>query len=300
MPRRLTGALGSVAVCSGWSVIRVPFEVSQQAVPPVVRAVPAANRVRRCPAHRPFGPSTESTRSSDRRNIRAFSHVKEVRLKHRRPMSLVGRQRIVGRFVRFARAPVRMWSGPQMSCGIAGTMLMLVPSKYPSDPERDLMTVDSFDACANELMSFIRTHEADLHLAGGEGRAGAGATRAHAARRHRRARTGPALGARRDALPRPLHGQPPTGRVGVVRLGGAGAGRRRPAGVPGTGRPTKGDACCCANMDARRAMLRDLMTDWSEDERLDFARLLGQLNKSLVRRQERALPPVGAGVGEPS
>ena len=36
-----------------------------------------------------------------------------------------------------------------------------------------------------------------------------------------------------------------------------------------------------ANMAARRAKLAELLTDWTEDDRRDFARLLGQLNVNL-------------------
>jgi DNA-binding MarR family transcriptional regulator len=38
-----------------------------------------------------------------------------------------------------------------------------------------------------------------------------------------------------------------------------------------------------ANMAARRALLGELLTDWSEDDRRDFARLLGQLNVNLQK-----------------
>jgi DNA-binding MarR family transcriptional regulator len=39
-----------------------------------------------------------------------------------------------------------------------------------------------------------------------------------------------------------------------------------------------------ANLAARRDLLKDLLTDWSEGERLEFARLLGLLNKTLEQR----------------
>lgn len=39
-----------------------------------------------------------------------------------------------------------------------------------------------------------------------------------------------------------------------------------------------------ANLAARRALLKDLLTDWSEQDRLDFAHLLGRLNKTLEQR----------------
>lgn len=161
------------------------------------------------------------------------------------------------------------------------------------------MTVDSFDACANELMSFVRTTKristlpvvkdapalerpALMLLAGTVER-------------------GPV---RPSVLAETLYLDLSTVSRQLAALESSGwvvrerdADDRRAFLVRAT---DEGRRVLCANMDARRAMLRDLMTDWSEDERLDFARLLGRLNKTLVRRQERALPPVGAGVGEPS
>lgn len=48
-----------------------------------------------------------------------------------------------------------------------------------------------------------------------------------------------------------------------------------------------------ANLAARKALLSELLIDWSEDERQEFARLLGRLNKTLERRS-RTAPQSGA------
>jgi len=39
------------------------------------------------------------------------------------------------------------------------------------------------------------------------------------------------------------------------------------------------------NLQARRGLMRELFADWSETDRLELARLLGQLNKSLDESQ---------------
>jgi len=43
-----------------------------------------------------------------------------------------------------------------------------------------------------------------------------------------------------------------------------------------------------ANLAARRALISELLTDWSDDEREEFARLLGRLNKTLERHPATA------------
>jgi DNA-binding MarR family transcriptional regulator len=48
------------------------------------------------------------------------------------------------------------------------------------------------------------------------------------------------------------------------------------------------------NVAARRAMLRELLAEWSEAELQEFTRLLGQLNKSLERRHAQASTTTGA------
>lgn len=54
-----------------------------------------------------------------------------------------------------------------------------------------------------------------------------------------------------------------------------------------------------ANLAARRALLMDVLTDWSEEERLEFARLLGSLNENLERRgHARGCPAPSARQGD--
>jgi DNA-binding MarR family transcriptional regulator len=57
----------------------------------------------------------------------------------------------------------------------------------------------------------------------------------------------------------------------------------------------EGQRVLAANLAARRALLKDLLTDWSEDERLEFARLLGLLNKTLEQRNGGSCLPARAG-----
>jgi DNA-binding MarR family transcriptional regulator len=45
------------------------------------------------------------------------------------------------------------------------------------------------------------------------------------------------------------------------------------------------------NLAARRALLRELLTDWSEAERMEFAQLLGRLNKTFDAHS--GIPPQG-------
>jgi DNA-binding MarR family transcriptional regulator len=44
----------------------------------------------------------------------------------------------------------------------------------------------------------------------------------------------------------------------------------------------EGNEVLQANLAARRALLAGLLTDWTDDERLEFARLLGRLNQSFT------------------
>lgn len=146
------------------------------------------------------------------------------------------------------------------------------------------MTGDSFDACANELMAFVR---ATKRLAN---------------------------------VPPPVEGGPALERPALALLyvtSECGAARpselaervqidlstasRQLAGLESSGWITRerdpddrraflvrateeGRRVLELNMAARRAMLRDLLDDWSEPERLEFARLLGRLNTTLARR----------------
>jgi len=161
------------------------------------------------------------------------------------------------------------------------------------------MSVDSFDACANELMAFVRATKRISHVPVVEG--------------------GPAL--ERPALML-LYGATERGPVRPSTLAETlfldlSTVSRQLAALESSGwvmrerdpddrraflvRATdEGRRVLHANLAARRAILRELLTDWSEEERLEFASLLGRLNKTLERRQQPAMPGVGAGVGEQS
>jgi DNA-binding MarR family transcriptional regulator len=160
------------------------------------------------------------------------------------------------------------------------------------------MTVDSFDACANELMTFVRTTRRINTVA--VVKDGPALERPALMLLAGTAERGPV---RPSVLAETLFLDLSTVSRQLAALEASGwVARERD---PDDRRAflvrltDEGRRVLCLNMDARRAMLRELLTDWSEDERLDFALLLGRLNKTLQRRQEPACP-VGAGIGEQS
>ena len=153
------------------------------------------------------------------------------------------------------------------------------------------MTTDSFDACANELISFVRGTKRLGHVPVTDG----------PALEH------PALmlllGSAEHGPVRPsvladvlyLDLSTVSRQLGTLEASGWVARERDPddrraflVRITDEGRRVLG-----ANLAARRALLKDLLTDWSEDERLEFARLLGLLNKTL-ERHSHGCPAPGA------
>jgi DNA-binding MarR family transcriptional regulator len=142
--------------------------------------------------------------------------------------------------------------------------------------------VDSFEACTNELISFVR----------GVKRLGPAPTLSEAPALERPAlillfmlgEHGPT---RPSALAEKIHIDLSTVSRQLASLEASGwvarerdQGDRRALLVRLS---DEGRRVLDANLAARRAFLRELLTDWSEAERQEFARLLGRLNTTLDR-----------------
>jgi DNA-binding MarR family transcriptional regulator len=139
--------------------------------------------------------------------------------------------------------------------------------------------VDSFELCTNELVAFIRGMKRLAPLPAGS--AGPSLERPALMVMFVLAEHGPI---RPSSLADRIH----------VDLSTA---SRQLAGLEATGWVTRekdpadrraqlvrlseeGDRVLRANLAARRSLLRELLTDWTEAERTEFARLLGRLNKT--------------------
>jgi DNA-binding MarR family transcriptional regulator len=144
------------------------------------------------------------------------------------------------------------------------------------------VTVDSFDACANELISFVRATKRLAHVPVVDGPL------------LERPAFMLLIGATEHGPVRPstlaevlyLDLSTVSRQLAALETSGWIARDRDPddrraflVRITDEGRQVLG-----VNLAARRAVLKDLLTDWSEDERMEFARLLGLLNKTLEQR----------------
>lgn len=144
------------------------------------------------------------------------------------------------------------------------------------------MTVDSFEACTNELISFVRATKRLSHVPVPDGPA---LERPALMLLFGTAEHGPV---RPSFLAEQLTLDLSTVSRQLTALESSGwlarerdPDDRRAFLVRIT---PEGKRVLDLNLAARRALLRELITDWSEHERLEFARLLGLLNKSLQQR----------------
>ncbi len=142
--------------------------------------------------------------------------------------------------------------------------------------------MDSFDACTNELISFVRATKRLAHVPVTEGPA---LDRPALMLLYGTVEHGPV---RPSALADSLHLDLSTVSRQLATLETSGwvvrerdPDDRRAFLVRAT---DEGQQVLAVNLAARRDMLKDLLIDWSEDERMEFARLLGLLNASLEKR----------------
>jgi DNA-binding MarR family transcriptional regulator len=149
--------------------------------------------------------------------------------------------------------------------------------------------MDSFEACTNELISFVRAAKRLTHVPVDDGPA---LDRPALMLLFGAVEHGPV---RPSALADSLHLDLSTVSRQVAGLENSGwvarerdPDDRRAFLVRAT---DEGRRVLSANLAARRALLKDLLTDWSEGERLEFARLLGLLNKTLEQRGHAPVCP---------
>jgi len=155
------------------------------------------------------------------------------------------------------------------------------------------MTADSFDACANELISFVRGTKRLAHVPVTDGPV---LERPALMLLIGAAERGPV---RPSVLAEVLYLDLSTvsRQLAALETSGWVARERDPDDRRAflVRITDQGRRVLDANLAARRALLKDLLTDWSEDERLEFARLLGLLNKTLEQHSHgRACPAPGA------
>jgi len=151
------------------------------------------------------------------------------------------------------------------------------------------MAIDSFDACTNELMSFVpATKRLAPTVAVTDGPA---LERPALILLYRIVENGPM---RPSALAELVHADLSTVSRQLAGLESSGwvsrerdPDDRRASLVRAT---AEGQRVLKCNMAARKTMLRELLIDWTETERLEFARLLGRLNTTLGRSHAGGCP----------
>jgi DNA-binding MarR family transcriptional regulator len=161
------------------------------------------------------------------------------------------------------------------------------------------MTGDSYDACANELMTFVRSIKRLSHnLPAAEG--APTLERPAFGLLYMTAECGPA---RPSMLAERVEVDLSTASRQLAALESSGwvtrerdPDDRRAFLVRAT---DEGRRVLALNTATRKAVLRNLLDDWSEPERLEFTRLLGRLNETLARRNA-AMPNTASPVGSTS